>query len=525
MNSAPLLTQNELMHWRACPRRFWLRQHQAMAGGAREAATAPLTDGSTDHLVVHNAWPDQALRASYPQALIVDPPTSPDEWATAIMQTRASLDDGLLAGDAHQQGRAILGACFASNDGAQVRVDVIAAGEHGLKLLKVRYATVGDDADIDAVALWAHVAARCGLRVQSVGLLLVDTDFIYPGHGCYAGLFREVDLSPVLGSRPVPAWLVAMRACERSPDEPVSTPDAPCTLHGGCAFMSHCGVSPSEPRNALPASLDVVGRDLAATLREEGHVDLMSVPQQRLPDARRRRALRAVQSGQAELDPTVALVLKRHGYPRYTLRFDTIGFATPIWPGTRPYQILPFQWVCDVEPEPGQVQRHAFLADKDGDPRRAFAQSLLEVLGCEELSSGPIFAYNAGFERNRLRELASLFADLAFALDSLQPRIVDLFQLGRAHYYHPRMCGSWSFKSVCRAIAPDIDTQGFAWQGITQPQVAFAVSQQEGLPAAERLALREALVAHGQRETEALRRMVAVFEGASMGRMLQLPSA
>jgi hypothetical protein len=127
---------------------------------------------------------------------------------------------------------------------------------------------------------------------------------------------------------------------------------------------------------------------------------------------------------------------------------------------------------------------------------------------------GPIFAYNAGFERNRLREIAKLFDDLAPALEALQPRIVDLFQLGRAHYYHPAMCGSWSFKSVCRAVAPDVPVASFEWRGITQPQVAFAASQQEGLDEADRRALRQALITQGQRETEALRRMVALFESA-----------
>jgi hypothetical protein len=50
---------------------------------------------------------------------------------------------------------------------------------------------VGDEADVDAVAPWAHAAAHSGLRVQSAGLLLVDTSFVYPGHGCCAGLLPD----------------------------------------------------------------------------------------------------------------------------------------------------------------------------------------------------------------------------------------------------------------------------------------------------------------------------------------------
>ena len=56
-------------------------------------------------------------------------------------------------------------------------------------------------------------------------------------------------------------------------------------------------------------------------------------------------------------------------------------------------------------------------------------------------------------ERNRIRELAQWFDDLAPALESILPRIVDLFQFARGHYYHPVMAGSWSFRAMARAVA------------------------------------------------------------------------
>jgi hypothetical protein len=508
------LNTPDLQRWRACAKRFWLhRQHDLP-----DAPCSTVAEADSGDVLIQNAWPDQALKATFPLAKVIEVPTTPAQWDAAIAQTHAHLANGQLLGD-QADGKAVFGACLASNDGVQVRMDVLANGQHGLRVFKVRHATVGNDSDIDAIALWAHVAARCGLRVQSAGLLLVDTDFIYPGHGCYAGLFREVDLSPVLGSRPVASWLVGMRACENQA-EPPALPDAPCTQHGGCAFMSHCGVAPPETKGATPISLDIVGRELAAELREEGHADLLTVHESQLPDERRRRALRAVQQGQPELDPAVAATMQALGYPRATLRFDTIGFATPIWPGTRPYQVLPFQWTCDVEPTPGQLVRHSYLAGQEGDPRRAFAESLLAAVG----QTGPVMAYNAGFERNRIRELATLFEDLATDLEILQHRIVDLFQIARGHYYHPVMCGSWSFKSICKAVAPDLHVERFEWGSETAPQVAFAKSQQGGLDAPTLQGLRNALIAHGQRETEALRRMVTLFERAAMAPAVKQPS-
>jgi hypothetical protein len=151
-----------------------------------------------------------------------------------------------------------------------------------------------------------------------------------------------------------------------------------------------------------------------------------------------------------------------------------------------------------------------FLAGANGDPRRAFAESLLQALG----EDGPVFAYNAGFEINRIRELAQHADDLAAPLMALLPRIVDLFQVLRAHYYHPDMAGSWSAKSVFRAVAPDLRADRFDAAGFDSPLQAFAASLRRDLDEASAQALRAALLAHGQRQTAALRRITALLKAA-----------
>lgn len=505
----PLLNHDDLRRWRACSRRFWLyRRNLQLAATSAKVAHAD-ADERAEAAVVYGPGVDAALRASYPLADIIPTPTTQAEWTRALKQTLHCLDDDHVA----PEGWAILGACLTSEDRAQARIDVLTCGNKGLRLFKLRYATVADESDVDTVAFWTHVAARCGLRVQSVGLLLVDTDFTYPGHGCYAGLFREVDLAPVLGSRPVAAWLDAMRACERGP-QPPATPGAHCTQSGGCEFVQQCAACklPAVPDVSDPlARLEIVGHDVATELRAAGHTDLHSVAQHELPNLRHRRAVRAIQQGAPVLEPEVAAVIQALPYPRHSLRFDTIGFAVPLWAGTRPYQVLPFQWTCEVLLADGQSVRHNFLADaQGGDPRRAFAVSLLQVLG----DHGAVLAYNAGFERNRILDLARLFDDLAPALDAVLERLVDLFQIARAHYYHPVMAGSWSFKSISRAVAPDVS---LALDDTLAPtvQAAFAQSLQRGLDVQTREQLRAALQSYGQQQTQVLRRMAALFEGAA----------
>ncbi|WP_148289898.1 hypothetical protein [Ideonella sp. B508-1] len=233
-DTATPLDDTDLRRWRACTRRFWLQRHTP-------ARPHPVAEPPEAH-VVQGPAPDVALRASFPAGKWLPAPSTPADWAHAQEQTHIALAEATP--DA--EGWALFGACLASDDGARARIDLVTRGPHGWRLFKLRYATVGTEADVDTVALWAHVAARCGLRVQTVGLLLVDTGFIYPGHGCYAGLLREVDLGPSLGSRPTGDWLAAMQACLRGGLPPMPT-GAPCTQPRPCEQLGRCNPPAGRP--------------------------------------------------------------------------------------------------------------------------------------------------------------------------------------------------------------------------------------------------------------------------------------
>ena len=493
------LDAEDLRRWRACERRFWLHRR-------RPSAPAPKDRDGADRMV-SGPGAASALRASYPGLVVIDAPKDDADWQLAIARTEHHLLDVAR----QDESWALAGACLASDEDLRVRIDVVTRGTHGLRLFRRRHATAGTEADIDAVAAWLHVAARKGLRVQSAGLLLIDTGFVYPGHGMYAGLYREVDLTPVLGARPVSQWIVGMRRTQREA-LPAAPPGAPC---GGCEQAEACALpAADQPIADAAESLEIIGRELAATLRAEGHTSLRDVPLARLANPRHRRAAQAVQRGRAVIDPGAAQALHALAGPPRWLRFETIGFAIPPWRGTQPYQALPFQWSCDGGTPSGSIVHHGFLAGPDADPRRAFAESLLAHLG----EAGPLYAYNAGFERNRLRELAQRFDDLAPGLEALQARIVDLFVLLRDHAYHPAMAGSWSAKSVFAAFAPQAGAHEFEClhrgQRLTSPLEVYAASLQPGLEPPALAALREALHAHGRRHCDALRRLTLLLAAA-----------
>ncbi len=210
------------------------------------------------------------------------------------------------------------------------------------------------------------------------------------------------------------------------------------------------------------------------------------------------------------LDPEAERVLKALDHPRHYLDFETIQFAVPIWAGTRPYQQVPFQWSCHIEHKDGTLTEHGYLAEGAGDPRPAFIDALCAAIR----SRGPVFVYNAAFERSRLSELAEAYPSRAKAIGSIIDRLVDLLPLARKHYYHPDMRGSWSLKAVAPTIDPTLayeNLEEVADGGMAQE--AFLELIAPDTPAGRCAALRDALITYCGRDTFALVRLAHRFAG------------
>jgi hypothetical protein len=172
---------------------------------------------------------------------------------------------------------------------------------------------------------------------------------------------------------------------------------------------------------------------------------------------------------------------------------------------------VPFQWSCHTETAKGMMTHCAFLADGQSDPRRPFAETLIEAVG----TTGPVFVYNAPFERSRMQELAEYYPDLAPALNAAIDRIVDLLPIAREHYYHPDMRGSWSIKAVLPTIAPDLAYDNLEVANGGMAQEAFAEIMQPETTPERRQQLHNALLLYCERDTLAMVRIAHYFEGGA----------
>jgi Domain of unknown function(DUF2779) len=86
----------------------------------------------------------------------------------------------------------------------------------------------------------------------------------------------------------------------------------------------------------------------------------------------------------------------------FYLDFEAFLPAVPLYPGTRPYQTIPFQWSLHRVDSEGTVSHREFLAEGDLDPRRQFAETLIAAL-----PQGRLLSDQRGTRYNRHRSPAS----------------------------------------------------------------------------------------------------------------------
>jgi predicted RecB family nuclease len=480
------ISKTKLLHYLQCPRRLWLEQYSPEILDEAAIDEAAIETGrvvgvkarevlgrGAGHLVSH----DRGLRS-------------------AVAETAALLEAG--------GNEPIFEATF-DYDGLTVQVDVLDRAGNTLRIVEVKSSTKVKDHFLADCAIQAWTLGKLGLAPSATALALINNEFEYAGDGNYQGLFREIDLTHDLGPdiAGVPAAVEATRETLASLDEPNCEIGTHCMTPHACPFFSHCA-----PEQREFSILGLGGRKEALyALMLEGFKDIRELGEQHVASATQERIWRQTIAGEPYVSAELQSLIHALGYPRYFLDFETIAFAIPIWPGTRPYQALPFQWSCHIDDGSGAVRHEEFLDTSGEAPMRQIAEELVGRLG----TSGPIVVYTS-YEKRVLTDLAARFPDLAPGIGALIERIVDLHPIAKEHYYHPDMRGSWSIKAILPTIGAGIDYATLEEvQNGEAAQSAYLEAIHESTSADRRDALREALLAYCRLDTLALVKLVEFF--------------
>jgi hypothetical protein len=492
-----IFSKSKIIAFRQCPRRLWLEIHKPELRRDSSSAQARFKAGDRVGEIARNLYDPRG------QGTFID--IGELGISRSLAKTR-----GLL-----EQNKPVFEAGFSAGGGlvfADALLPVRRKGARAWRMVEVKSAASVKGYHRDDAAIQAFVARQAGVSLASIAVAHVDTSWVYPGMQDYQGLLREEDLTQEAFGRSgeVREWISEAQVVAAKTRMPKACTGTQCSTPFECGFSAYC--SSLEPQAELSANVlpRVQTKALRALFAEQRTLELADVADDLLNE-RQLRVKTHTLAGTVFFDgDKSALALSRYPLPAYFVDFETAQLAVPLWSGFKPYQQVPFQFSVHKLDRRGDLSHREFLDLSGDDPTRGFAEALVKDCG----KRGPVYVYNAAFERSRVRELAERYPDLANDLLAINERMVDLLRITETYYYHPDQLGSWSIKKVLPTVAPELrydDLDGIQDGGMAMDAYQEAVDPET--PHDRKVQLRAQLRKYCALDTFAMVRLWQFFAG------------
>ncbi len=480
-STPPRLSKSKFLSGLQCHKRVYLEIHRPELATPPDASTQAILDMGTEIGILAQArfHGGVLVKAGYRQR------------QTAIAETAALLHDPSV--------EAIFEAAF-EYDGVLVRVDILERIQTGgqvspsWRLIEVKSSTRVKEVHLDDLSIQSHVVQGAGVQLGATCLMHIDTGYLYKGGEVdLQALFSIEDVSEAVTHRrgQVSKQLAAMKAVVSSPQPPVIEPDRHCHAPHDCPFWSYCTQKkPSRWIYYLPGKKEIVSQ-----LVQQGITAIDEIPDgTNLSDVQQK-----VKDNIEWISPELGRILRSVKYPVHHVDVETVMLARPRFPETRPYQPIPVQWSNHIEVESGEVSHQDFLHTEASEPRRRWAEALIESLGEE----GSIVVYSS-YEEAVLRQLVETFPEFKSAFKAIVKRIWDLLPVIKNHYYHPAFNGSYSIKSVLPAVVPSLGYDDLVIRAGGQAAAQYYQMVFLETDWVERAAIQDALLRYCARDTLAM---------------------
>ena len=413
-----------------CHKSLWLDTH---APELRDA-----TDGQTESLVNTGNILGEYVKRLFPGGVEIE--FNPDDFNGMIEKTQEAI---------RQRHDTIYEASF-KQQGIFARADILKKNGRTWDICEVKASTGVEPYQLDDAAI-QYYAINNAVHVGRVYIVHINSAYVRKKRLSPKGLFTIVDITDdVLGRQAAIASDLKKLNRVLKGDQPVMDIGPHCSDPFSCDFGVNCWGHIPE---SSVFDLYRMKWEKRFELYRQGIISLEDIPEDtNLNDTQSIQVESSVNNKVFIDKEALAAFLKTIKYPISFLDFETFKDAIPRFEEQRPYMHMPFQYSLHVVNKRGGLKHYEYLAQEGIDPRREFAERMLNDLP----KSGSIVVFNEVFEKSRIKELAALFPDLASNLIGLLERFVDLLDpFPKRMYYHPDFNGSFSIKSVLPALFPN----------------------------------------------------------------------
>src|SRR4030042_4771071 len=330
------------------------------------------------------------------------------------------------------------------------RADILVPADMGgWDIVEVKSSTQLKEEYIHDVAFQKYCFEKAGVKIRKCYLTCINNQYIRKGDINPGELFKKTDITVEveetfkgIEGRVEEMLLVAAR--KSSPEIFIGKQ---CNEPYICPLKDKCWEF--LPDNHV---FNLYGnKDKAVQLYNEGILSIKDIPDRYDLNLKQQIQLECTKTEKPKINKReISKFIGSLEYPLYFFDFETFSTAIPLYEGIKPYQKIPFQYSIHIlDSIEGQPEHHDFLAEGLEDPREKLLSNLRQQLG----GKGSIVVYYELFEKEVLNELEEAFPEYSRWIDSILPRIVDLYKpFGNFYYYHSSQKGSASVKNVLPAI-------------------------------------------------------------------------
>lgn len=428
------LSKSSYITGKQCEKRLWFRKHRRdLIPPVPPAQQLIFDQGSEVGLLA---------QARYPGGEDVSPENYYD-FSASIQRTIELIASGCLV---------IYEAAFMFDE-VLVAVDILVRTASGWQAVEVKSSTSVEEVNLDDAAVQYYVMQGCGLDLEDIRIMHINSAYVRQGSIDVAHFFTEVSvLEEVIERQPNLAdELKHFKAVLANPLEPQRGIGPHCSSPYTCEFMAHCW---AHIPDYSVFNVSRLSSDKKWELYHSGITEVADIPANFPLSENQRFEVASAREGENMVrKKALQSFLSNLRYPLYFFDVETMNPAIPLFDGSSPYRQHVFQYsihrVDHVGAEPVHLE---YLAEAEGDFRHALTRRMLEDLG----KTGSVLVYNMAFERTRIRELAAIFPQWAEGLHALVGRMVDLMEpFQKKDLYLPAMQGSYSIKKVLPALAPE----------------------------------------------------------------------
>lgn len=441
------ISKSKYLHGLQCPKYLWYEYHRR--SDIPKPSPAVQFAFSEGHRV------GELARSLFPDGVLVERDWDPQKHSKKSLAACKLRQPLFEAGFVH-------GLAYALAD------ILVPVADDQWDLIEVKSSTSVKEEHLLDAAFQKYTYEGAGLKIHKVYIMYLNNEYIRQGEVEADKLLIREDITRQAGvlESKIAEGLEVMAEIIAKDNMPEITIGQHCRSPHDCPLQDICWDFLPQKDNVF---ILYSGGKKSFDLMERGILNLVDIPADTKLNYKQVIQLEAHKSGKPYLDrEAIGEFLSKLEYPLHFIDFETLATAVPLYDGTGPYDYVPFQFSLYIVEQPGaEPIHHDWLAEGRADPRPVFLRQLHTLIA----DKGSIVAYNAGFEKNCLKNAASVYTDHSKWVRSLNNRFVDLLApFQKFYYYHPDQAGRASLKNVL----PALTKESYAGLGIAEGGTASA---------------------------------------------------